>query len=87
MNEIGTLGGKASFWYERIGNQLWIEFGPNRTRAFVNENIIAMTRTRHEVLEISFKSQASQYTDPKWDACPSRVLCPYVAKLIADNLI
>jgi len=78
-----TLGGKSFFEARVSGNQLLIRTASGREYR-VSEDLIEMTAKRFESLPSDRKFCTGEYTDTKWKACPHRILCPYIARLLKE---
>jgi hypothetical protein len=79
--KIKTLGGRSSFWVEKIGNKFQIINSSNNIYP-VDSSLFQLVFQRYKALNIEDRFKASQYTDPNWVNCPNRVASVYIAALI-----
>ena len=87
MIEINTLGGNSTFKYDFTGGELYLLFGTLNKRVFVNSSIIEKTKQRVMELSDDLRLSASNYNRNIWSSCPNDRICPYVAKLIIDEIL
>lgn len=78
-----TLGGRANFIAHNNNCKLYIT-NRNDIEYAVKTDIFRQVYDRFQASDEPNRYMTSQYTDPAWQDCPQRIICPYIAAIFRE---
>jgi len=79
--KIATLRGRSFFTIKVGGTQTNLQVIINNYQP-VNSALVEKVYQRFFELEDTSRLMTGNYTDPKWQECPNRIISPYIAQLV-----